>query len=134
MSAGGDAIAIVGIGVVCPGASSVDEFWRGVESGASSIREAPSDLADVQAVFDPGEARDDSSYTTLGAFVTSGEPVRRARRLVPELADVMDRAQAFAIAAADEAIRDAGLGGRDLGDAAVVLGNALGGTRQAHNA
>src|SRR5438552_897949 len=123
-------VAVVGIGAVLPDADGVREFWENALAGKSAITRRG------QRGDDPADdATFDRPCTALGGFVTSEFATREARSIAPELSGVLDRAQAFALAAAREAIGDASLslvGDQDV-RASVVIGNAIGGTRSIAN-
>lgn len=108
-------VAITGLGVVSPVGVGVDALWDALRAGRSGIREITSfDTSDYPVHF--GGTVDD--------FDASGVlDVKEARR--------MSRFQQFAVVAADEAMRDAGLGRMDNDEdaerAGVIVGSGIGG-------
>ena len=129
VSSGPVEIAVVGLGCVFPDAVGIDAFWKNVLSGRDSVSEVPRDRWDPEVFFDPDPTVPDKTYCKIGAFVRDWcfDPLRY--QIPPRTALQMDRTQQMAIVAADEAIRDAGLGRRVLseGRTAVILGNTMGG-------
>ncbi len=86
-------VVVTGLGVVSPVGIGVERFWKALLAGESGIA--------------PVESYDTSMYPVhLGGEVRGFDPVPAVRRLSP---DKMGRASQFAIAAAREAIADAGL-------------------------
>jgi beta-ketoacyl-acyl-carrier-protein synthase II len=106
-------VVVTGLGAVTPLGNTVQEFWTGVKKGASGV--APLTL------FDP---KDHS--TKFGAEVKNFDPAvlidrKESRR--------MDRFTQFAVVAADEAARDAGLeiNEENRDRVGVILGCGVGG-------
>jgi len=106
-------VVITGMGAICPGANTTDEFWQGLCQGRSDIRVIDQfDVSDIRVKiagicrgFDPGayfSERDQSKLSRLSQF---------------------------GIAATDQAKRAAGLGGGpfDNGVAGVLMGTGFGG-------
>src|SRR5690606_20518894 len=86
-------VVVTGLGAITPLGNTVSEFWDGVKKGASGV--APLTL------FDSSD-----HSTKFGAEVKNFDPAvmidrKESRR--------MDRFTQFAVVAADEAARDAGL-------------------------
>lgn len=107
---------ITGVGVVAPGGGNREEFWQRIVEGKPAIRRI--------STFDPG------AFRSQIAAECDFDPTRYG--LTPREIRRTDRFVQLAMAAADEAVRDAGL---DLpGDAvdphrvAVTLGTAVGST------
>ncbi|MBP7147490.1 MAG: acyltransferase domain-containing protein, partial [Acidobacteria bacterium] len=114
----GRLVAVIGVGAVLPGARSAPEFWDNVVSGKNCVCEVPAGRWDV-----PLEG-DDRPSSGLGGFVESIPFDARAFKIPPTTARLMDRAQRMALAAAVEALRDAGYDRRafDRARAGVILG------------
>jgi 3-oxoacyl-[acyl-carrier-protein] synthase II len=104
-------VLVTGLGVISPYGSGRRVFWDGLASGRCAIR--PIDLFDTEGF----RAR-------VGAEVpaTAALPGVSARR---------SRADRFAVVAADEAVRDAGLSRKALRPAAVIVGGIGGGMLEA---
>ncbi len=123
-------IAVVGIGLRFPGASSPAEFWEQILAGRSGICVVPEDRwGKVEHYYDPDPKVPDKSYTKIGGFVTDFhfDPLRY--RIPPAVVAKMDRTQQLAVVCAGDALEDAGLSpeklqGRRVG---VMIGNSMGG-------
>lgn len=88
-------VVITGIGAVSGFGWGVEELWRGLESGATAIR-------------DPSEFDVEGQRTTLAAEV--GQPADEARRAMDDLKN-LSRADVFGVIAGREAMNRAGLQG-----------------------
>jgi len=104
-------VVVTGLGVVSPYGLGRDAFWAGLAAGRCAI--GPITL------FDPEGFR-----SCIAAEVPANTVVPRASRR-------RSRADRLAIAAADEAVRDAGLTRAELRPAAVVIGGIGGGMLEA---
>ncbi|MDT5024118.1 MAG: minimal ketosynthase alpha [Micromonosporaceae bacterium] len=105
---------VTGIGVVAPGGTGRDAFWSLITSGRPAIRRI--------SFFDP------SPYRSQIAAECDFDPA--AAGLSPREERRCDRYVQFALAAAEEAVGDAGLavGKLDRTRLGVVLGSAVGAT------
>jgi acyl transferase domain-containing protein len=101
-------VAVVGLGGVFPGAPDVPAFWRALLEGHDAVREVPPDRWDAARYCDRDPTRLERSYTRLGCFVDA-PPSAPAWRIPPAARDAVDPAHLLALAAAEEAIRDAGV-------------------------
>ena len=106
-------VAITGMGAVSALGIGVDAFWRGLVGARSGVRRIT--LFDPQTLTSP-----------IAAEVPDFDPLKW---VAAERVDVMDRFSQFAVAAAAEALRAAGLSATDLSEAhaGVAVGSALGG-------
>jgi len=122
-------VAIIGLGAVMPDADNAGAYWRNILEGRDSIRQVPPERWRPEDYYDPDPKAPDKTYTRIGAFVSDFEFDWRKYRMPPRMAAAVDAVQKWAIAAADEALADAGYGERDFDrrGCAVVLGNSLGG-------
>ncbi|MBB4688702.1 beta-ketoacyl synthase N-terminal-like domain-containing protein [Amycolatopsis jiangsuensis] len=111
-------VAIVGMGVLLPGAGTIDQYWHNLENGIDSITEIPGER---RGPGFPGPAGE----TPHGGFVAgSVELAPVAAELLSSAVDGTEPGQIAAFAVAHAAIDDAGGPGR-LGDrerAGIVLG------------
>ncbi|WP_181772900.1 beta-ketoacyl synthase N-terminal-like domain-containing protein [Amycolatopsis pittospori] len=117
-------VAIVGLGVHLPGASTVDEYWRNIVSGTDAITEIPPHRWDPS--FHDGDGRTpDRTYGRRGGFVADSlEFDAAALGIAPSSVAGMEPDQLVALAVAASAVDDAG-GVRRLGDlerVGVILG------------
>lgn len=104
-------VVVTGLGVVSPYGLGRERFWSGLAAGRCAI--APITLFET-----------DGFRVRIAAEVPADTVVPRASRR-------RSRADRLAIAAADEAVRDAGLEPRELRPAAVVVGGIGGGMLEA---
>ncbi|OXM53079.1 polyketide synthase, partial [Amycolatopsis alba DSM 44262] len=119
-----EAVAIVGMGVFLPGASTVDEYWQNIVSGTDAITEIPPHRWDPS--FHDGDGRTpDRTYGRRGGFVSDSLDFdATALGIAPSSVDGMEPDQLVALAVAASAVDDAG-GLRRLGDlerVGVILG------------
>ena len=101
-------VAVTGLGVVSPFGAGVKAYWEGISGGVSAIR--PITLIDTEGF-----------RCRIGAEVPDslGGSARRSR------------ADRFALAAAREALDDAGIGRADRADTALIVGAVGGGMLEA---
>ncbi len=118
-------MAIVGMGVILPGAECLDAYWDNLVTGVDAITEIPDWRRDSEFHGRAGSGGPDSTHGHRGGFVAATvdfDPV--AFGIPPTDIDGMEPDQITALAAAVAAVDDAG--GLDrLGDRAgvgVVLG------------
>jgi 3-oxoacyl-[acyl-carrier-protein] synthase II len=102
-------VVVTGLGAASPYGAGVVAYWKGLTGGACAIR----DLTLIDT---------DSFRCRIGAEVPAGTLPGSARRT---------RADRLAIAAAGEALADAGLGRRDRAVAGLVVGAVGGGMLEA---
>ena len=104
-------VLVTGLGVVSPYGAGGGVFWEGLTAGRCAVR--PIELFDTEGF----RAR-------VGAEVPAGTVLRR-------VSSRRSRSDRFAAAAADEAVRDAGLSRAELRPAAVIVGGIGGGMLEA---
>ena len=99
VEAGADAVAVVGLGCVFPGADDVDAFWRNIVGGVDAVTAAPADRVDTSRF--PSDR---------GGFVTGDalafDPARFG--IMPVAAEGSEPDQLIALATAAAALDDAG--------------------------
>ncbi|ARF58622.1 beta-ketoacyl-[acyl-carrier-protein] synthase family protein [Streptomyces gilvosporeus] len=107
-------VAVTGVGIVAPGGVGVPAFWDLLSAGRTATRGI--------TLFDPG------GFRSRIAAECDFDPA--AHRLTAEQVAQQDRYIQFALVAADEAVRDAGLnsGAENPWRMGVSLGTAVGGT------
>ena len=64
-----NAIAVVGVAGVFPGAADIHAFWRNLRDGVDSITEVPADRWDVGAYFDADQSVPGKMVTRWGGFI-----------------------------------------------------------------
>ncbi|MFE5812813.1 SDR family oxidoreductase [Streptomyces sp. NPDC056479] len=72
-----DPIAVVGMGLAVPGASSPEEFWRLLLEGRELFVEAPADRWDIARFHDQDRGAPDKTYQRRSGFITSFRPHER---------------------------------------------------------
>src|SRR5215475_91588 len=124
-------IAIVGMGAIMPDAPTAPAFWANITGGRYSIADVPKDRWDAGLYDDPDPRAPDKTYSRIGGWVREfpWDPIGWRMPLPPKVSDQMDDAQKWAVAAAREALTDAGWPGWNVDPerVAVVIGSALGG-------
>lgn len=105
-------VAITGTGTVSPFGPSVGDFFDGLASGESRIREVPSVRDDIPSSFS----------APVDGFVAGDW-------MDPVIVDGSDRFSQFALAASQMALADAGVSEFDPLRTAIVIGTSMGGTR-----
>ncbi|MFI6344288.1 SDR family oxidoreductase [Streptomyces sp. NPDC050560] len=69
-----DPIAVVGMGLAVPGASSPEEFWRLLVEGDELFVEAPAERWDMRRFHDDDRAAPDKTYQRRSGFITGFTP------------------------------------------------------------
>ncbi len=107
-------IAIVGMGGVFPGASSLEDFWRLIEAGRDACRAVPAGrwLLDAQANQGQIPGTPDSVLTDRGCFIED-----------PTLAGELDPMFQLLLRAGQAAFADARTDKLERGKVGVILGN-----------
>jgi acyl transferase domain-containing protein/NAD(P)-dependent dehydrogenase (short-subunit alcohol dehydrogenase family)/acyl carrier protein len=127
------AVAIVGAGAILPDAANVPAFWENIKNGRYSISEVSPDRWDPSYYYDPDPSAPDKTYSKIGGWVRDQvwDPIKWHLPIPPRVADAMDQAQKWAIAATREALEDYGYPKRALDPdrMAVILGNAMAGEK-----
>lgn len=72
--AASDAIAIVGMGIVVPGASNPEQYWDELISGADLFEPAPPQRWHSDSFYSADGAGEDKSYSRHGAFIRDFQP------------------------------------------------------------
>lgn len=115
-----DAVAIVGVGAVFPGAGTAERLWRNVRAGVDAITEVPAGRWDPEIYYDPESYRRSPEsgrfYCRRGGFIDELATFDPARfGIMPAAVQGMEPDQLLALRTAAEAIADAG-GEERLGD------------------
>jgi 3-oxoacyl-(acyl-carrier-protein) synthase/NAD(P)-dependent dehydrogenase (short-subunit alcohol dehydrogenase family) len=71
---GEDPIAVVGMGLAVPGASSPEEFWRVLSGGAELFVEVPGDRWPIGSFYDADPSTPDKTYQRRSGFITDFTP------------------------------------------------------------
>ena len=127
------AVAIVAVGAILPDAPNVSAFWENIRNGRYSITEVSPGRWDPAFYYDPDPRVPDKTYSKIGGWVREQvwDPVKWHLPIPPRVADAMDQAQRWGIAATREALDDYGYPQRPLDPdrMAVILGNAMAGEK-----
>ncbi|HWH08769.1 MAG TPA: beta-ketoacyl synthase N-terminal-like domain-containing protein, partial [Candidatus Thermoplasmatota archaeon] len=120
------------MGAVLPKANDAKQFWQNVLGKVNAIVEVPPDRWDASVHYDPDPSKEDKTYTKIGGFITDFRFDPLKFRIPPSVAKALDPVQQMALAAAAEALEDAGYDKKafDRAKCAVILGNSLGGERK----
>ncbi len=124
-------LAIVGVGAIMPDAPTAPAFWANITGGHYSIADVPKDRWDPGLYYDQDPRAPGKTYSRIGGWVRDfpWDPIGWRLPLPPKVSEQMDDGQKWAVAAAREAIIDAGWPGWNVDPerVAVVIGNAMGG-------
>jgi 3-oxoacyl-[acyl-carrier-protein] synthase II len=115
-------IVVTGLGVVSPLGAGADPAWRRLLAGRSGLRRLSDDIAPDLAAKVAGVVPDKAEDPEAGFDLDASVPPKDQKK--------MDRFIQFALAAADEAVAQAGWAPEDettRGRTAVVIGSGIGG-------
>ncbi|MEV6972026.1 cytochrome P450 [Kitasatospora sp. NPDC093806] len=79
-----DEIAIVGMGIVVPGANDLDEYWHELMHGAERFVEIPADRWDNDKFHSADKRDEDKTYSKRSAFITDFAPHPQLARELAE--------------------------------------------------
>jgi len=100
-------IAIVGSGVLVPGATDIDGFWRNVVSGQDLLTDVPRSHWLIDDHYDPDPDAPDKTYGRRGAFLPPIEFDPLIFGITPNSLESTDTSQLLALLVADQTLRDA---------------------------
>ena len=128
-SSDGDAVAVIGMGCVLPGAPNVPSYWELLITGRDPKRTVPPDRWRSELAYQSGARKPFRSPACLGGFITDFAYDWRAHRVPPRQITQADPLQFMVLEAADQALRDAGLDTKsfDRSRTGVVVGTEFGG-------
>jgi len=122
-------VAIVGVGGVFPGARDLREFWRNVAQGRDVTRDASASRWGLppESLFDPEIGAPDKVYSLRGGFVDDHAVNLDLERLnLPaDLLDGLDPMYKLGLAAAQQAVTDAGLDPGLRARTGAIIGNIV---------
>jgi len=121
-------LAIIGMACRLPGATNLEEYWRLVIEGRSSVREAPTARFNQDRYFDPQKGTRGKSYSKLACTLDNRDFDPSATPLAPELAATVDLTHLLMTNVAADALRHAGIDPFNVQpkNAAVFIGHAQG--------
>jgi acyl transferase domain-containing protein/phosphopantetheinyl transferase (holo-ACP synthase) len=120
----GEAIAVVGMAGIFPGAADLGAFWDNLVAGRDAISPVPPDRVDP-VFFGPGRPGPDRFYCDRGGFIDPAVPFDPSDfGIMPVAAAGTEPDQLLALATAARALADAGYveGVPDPGRVGVVIG------------
>lgn len=100
--------AIVGVGLVVPGANDVDAYWRNVVDHADPVLDLPRSRFDVDALVGANAELAHAFRTRLAATVAPPPFQPERYGIDPEEARALDGAVPISLLAAEQALADAG--------------------------
>ncbi len=110
-----DAVAIIGIAGIYPGAEDLEAFWRLLESGADLIREIPPDRWPLAGFYDPDRENPSTSHSKWGGFIDGADGFDpRFFDMSPIEAESLDPQARKFLEVAWWALEDAGYGRHSL--------------------
>ena len=123
-----EAVAIVGIGSVLPGALTVDAFRTLLREGKPVIGPVPASRFDVARALDPSGSRTWHTRSGVGGFVEGFVYDWRRHKVPPKQIAAANPLQFMLLEAADAAIAEVGgVGSLDRVRTGVVVGTMFGG-------
>jgi acyl transferase domain-containing protein/short-subunit dehydrogenase len=124
-----DAIAVIGLGCVLPGAANPAEFWKLLAAGRDPKVQVPHERANKELSFKASTAEVPDASKLIGGFVTDFEYDWKRHKVPPKQVAQADPLQFMLLEAADQAMLDAGYGQRPFNreNAGVVVGTEFGG-------
>ncbi len=124
-----DAVAIVGMGAVMPGAMTLNAFWDLLRSGRSAITEVTDDRWEAQVFHRPDRQEPWSTPTKSGGFVTGFEYDWRTHKIPPREIAHASPLQFMILDSVDQALHQSKYNERefDRQRVGVVVGTMFGG-------
>ncbi len=114
-------VAIVGMSCFFPKSNGLKAYWRLLLNGQDAITEVPPTHWSTQDYYDPDPHRPDHVHCSRGGFLSPVAFDPSEFGIPPSTLEATDTSQLLALAAARQAIEDAGLP-FDRGRTSVVLG------------
>ena len=119
-----DAVAIIGMACMFPGAPTLEAFWNNIQSGFDAISDVPPGRWD-SVFYDPSSRASDRLYCRRGGFIDAHASIDPfAVGVMPAATDGTEPDQLLALEIARQALDDAGYADRSFprDRAAVILG------------
>jgi len=123
-----DSVAVIGRGVILPGARSVDSLRQLLQSGRSHLVDAPSDRWRKQIGVIPGPAQPHQTSSCRGGYLVDYVHDWKQHRIPPKQIQRANPLQFMLLDATTQAFAEAGYDCRpfDKSRTAVVIGSAFG--------
>src|SRR5579859_709883 len=101
-------IALIGLTSICPQAKTLREFWTNILHKVNTMAEIPPSRWNIQDYYDSDPSVPDKTYARYGGFLPDIEfdPVEFG--IPPNILEVTDVAQLFALLAAKQVLADGG--------------------------
>ncbi|WP_269808372.1 beta-ketoacyl synthase N-terminal-like domain-containing protein, partial [Actinoalloteichus caeruleus] len=115
-------IAVVGLGVLTPGAVGVEDFWRMVLERRDLITDVPRHRWLVEDYYDPDPSAPDHSYVRRGGFLSDVDFDPMSYGIPPSTLAATDTSQLLALVVARQVFDAIGLDGVDRERVGVILG------------
>ncbi|MDX2471350.1 MAG: beta-ketoacyl synthase N-terminal-like domain-containing protein, partial [SAR324 cluster bacterium] len=103
-------IAIIGMSSAFPEALSLKEYWSNILSEVDCIKEVPESRWSIEDYYDPDKKAVDKTYCKWGGFMPDLDFNPMEFGLPPNILEVTDVAQLWALAMTKEVLKDAGYG------------------------
>ena len=105
---GPQALAIVGMGCLFPGADSLEGYWANIKAGRDVTQDIPESHWDPEHFFDQDPGAPDMTYAKRGGFLrpVAFDPLEFG--ISPNNIEATDTTQLLGMVVAREALRDAG--------------------------
>ena len=124
-----DAVAIIGLGAIMPGARTIAQYWDLLVNGRDARSPIPQQRWNADLFLREGSELAGLIATRVGGFITDFDYDWKKHKIPPRQLESADPLQFMLLDAADQALRDAGyehkrIDGRRAG---VVVGTGFGG-------
>ncbi|MEX0679047.1 MAG: SDR family NAD(P)-dependent oxidoreductase [Pirellulales bacterium] len=129
LTAEDEAIAVIGLGCVLPGAANPAEFWQLLVSGRDPKLPVPRDRWQPELTYKPENPDAPPGSSLVGGFITNFQYDWKRHKVPPKQVQQADPLQFMLLEAADQAMQDAGCDQRafDRENVGVVVGTEFGG-------
>ena len=105
--AGGEPIAIVGIGCMFPKAPDLHAYWRNIKTAQDAMTEVPDTHWNPDDYFDPEPGAPDMTYARRGGFLDPVDFDPLHYGVSPNTIEAIDTTQLLTLVAAEQALVDA---------------------------
>jgi acyl transferase domain-containing protein/NAD(P)-dependent dehydrogenase (short-subunit alcohol dehydrogenase family) len=101
-------IAVVGAGVIAPGAANLEAFWRNALARREELADLPKSRWNVDRLIGSSPELARAFRTRIACTIDLPELTKAAERLDPQACSTLDPATLLALGVAEHALRDAG--------------------------
>ncbi|MFI6515405.1 beta-ketoacyl synthase N-terminal-like domain-containing protein [Spirillospora sp. NPDC050679] len=124
MNAACPPVAVVGLGVLLPGAADARTYWRMILSRGDQLTEVPATRWLTADHYDPDPAAADRTYARRGGFLAPVDFAPLDFGIPPTALPATDASQLLALMAAEQVLTAVGTDGLDREKASVILGGS----------